>query len=103
MPHATIPPPIGASDKQPTTTSTVTEDTTAIEKVTAYPTDARERQKVVEKARKLAGIAPKRKQQRVEDHHDDCGESLDGLGLTALTLDAYTDDSDDYSTDDVKL
>ena len=46
----------------------------------AFPTEGRERQKVKEKERKLAGIEVKRKMKDIEDHVDDCGSDLSGLG-----------------------
>eukprot|EP00974_Lingulodinium_polyedra_P014100 1364726-Lingulodinium_polyedra.AAC.1 len=57
---------------------------------TAYPTEAREHQKVAEKAAKLAGIERKTRQKAVERHYDDCGESISGFGEVA----AYYEDSD---------
>ena len=52
----------------------------------AYPTDQRERQKQAEQQRKANNTQPiKRKlKKHVEDHHDDCGEDLKGLGEQAL-------------------
>ena len=49
----------------------------------AFPTDARMRQK----ARAKAGIIPvpaKRKKKPVEDHFDDCGDDISGLGSSVL-------------------
>ena len=46
----------------------------------AFPTEGRERQKIKEKARKLLGIEPNKKQYVIEDHFDDCGSDLSGLG-----------------------
>eukprot|EP00974_Lingulodinium_polyedra_P090815 8806996-Lingulodinium_polyedra.AAC.1 len=50
---------------------------------TAYPTEARERQKVAEKAAKFAGVERKTHDKAVERHYDDCGESIAGLGEEA--------------------
>eukprot|EP00974_Lingulodinium_polyedra_P029306 2823431-Lingulodinium_polyedra.AAC.1 len=46
---------------------------------TAYPTEAHERQKVVEKVAKLAGDERKTRKKVVERHYDDCGDSVAGL------------------------
>eukprot|EP00974_Lingulodinium_polyedra_P114416 11078462-Lingulodinium_polyedra.AAC.1 len=46
---------------------------------TAYPIEARERQKVAEKAAKLAGVERKTRKKAVERHYDGCGESIAGL------------------------
>ena len=47
----------------------------------AFPTTARERQKAKEKADKAKGIVRvvNKIKKHVEDHYDDCGESVDGL------------------------
>ena len=45
-----------------------------------YPTEERERQKVKQKAMKEAGLEPRKKKFKMEDHHDDCGNDLSGLG-----------------------
>ena len=45
-----------------------------------YPTESAVRAKERQKANKLAGIKPKRKPVHVEDHHDDLGDDLSGLG-----------------------
>ena len=69
----------------------------------AYPTDSRERQKAKEKADKEKGIVRvvKKKKKHVEEHYDDCGESLDSLTKDLdnypihdddLFIDAYFDD-----------
>ena len=52
--------------------------------VASFPTDSRERQKVLEKERKAAGIEPVKKNKFVEDHSDDCGTDISGLGPDAL-------------------
>eukprot|EP00974_Lingulodinium_polyedra_P002275 212100-Lingulodinium_polyedra.AAC.1 len=43
---------------------------------TAYPTEARERQKVADKSAKLARVERKARKKAVERHYDDCGESI---------------------------
>jgi len=67
----------------------------------AYPTAGRERQKIKEKERKAAGIDVVKKKQQIEDHHDDCGNDLTGLGpdISLLASDIsieYDDYNDDY-------
>ena len=49
-------------------------------KAAAFPTDSRERAKAAEKLRKEQGIEPRRKRFHIEDHFDDCGTDLSGLG-----------------------
>ena len=49
----------------------------------AFPTEERVRQKEKEKARKAAGIEVKRRKLHVEEHYDDCGQDLSGLGPEA--------------------
>ena len=69
----------------------------------AFPTEARIRQKKAEQERKEAGKEPKKRQKFLEDHYDDCGDSLKGI--------AHLDDElpDEYfhclpdSEDDDKL
>ena len=61
----------------------------------AGPTDARERQKVLEKKRKEAGIVPQKRAQTVEYHYDDCGEDLSGLGCPDNMLYALSEASSD--------
>ena len=39
-----------------------------------------------EKARKLAGIPANKRIQYIEDHHDDCGSDLSGLGPDIVLL-----------------
>ena len=56
-----------------------------------YPTDAREKQKIAEKARKEAGIEKQTRKKFVENHCDDCGTDLSGLGPDAAKpFDSYT-------------
>ena len=66
-----------------------------------YPTDSAVRAKERQKANKLAGIKPKRKPVHVEDHHDDLGDDLSGLGddLTFLTSDIGPPDWTDNESD----
>ena len=52
----------------------------------AFPTEGRERQKVKEKARKLLGLEPNRKKYVIEEHYDDCGSDLSGLGPDVLAF-----------------
>ena len=49
-----------------------------------YPTEERERQKIKQKAMKEAGLEPRKKKFKVEDHHDDCGNDLSGLGTEII-------------------
>ena len=60
----------------PVATTPVSEDPTP-----SYPTDARERQKKREKSDKEKGIVRvvNKVKKHVEDHYDDCGESVDCL------------------------
>ena len=51
-----------------------------------YPTEEHERQKARKKQRKEVGIQPKRKQFKLEDHFDDCGSDLSGLGHDIVIL-----------------
>ena len=66
----------------------------------AYPTEGRERQKIKEKANKLAGIEPNRKKFIIEDKFDDCGSDLSGLGsdiqiyMADYTVETESSDSD---------
>lgn len=46
---------------------------------TAYPTEARERQKVKEKERKAKGIVATKRKKYVEEWHDDCGEDVSSI------------------------
>ena len=57
-------------------------------KANAFPTDSRERAKAAEKLRKEQGIEPRRKKFHIEDHFDDCGTDLSGLG-SDLVLHSY--------------
>eukprot|EP00974_Lingulodinium_polyedra_P019987 1932445-Lingulodinium_polyedra.AAC.1 len=59
---------------------------------TAYPTEARERQKVADKAAKFAGVGRKTRKKAVERRYDDCGESTAGLGEEVT----YYEESDGY-------
>ena len=56
----------------------------------AYPTEARER----EKQRKQSGHVAKKRMQQVEDHFDDLGDDLSGLGgdLALHTADTYVEE-----------
>ena len=56
--------------------------------VLAFPTAAKERQKIADKARREAGIAKRTRKFVIEEHYDDCGTDLSGLGadIKALTL-----------------
>ena len=56
--------------------------------VLVFPTAAKERQKIADKARKEAGIAKRTRKFVIEEHYDDCGTDLSGLGadIKALTL-----------------
>ena len=47
----------------------------------AYPTEERNLQKAREKVRKEKGIKPKKKPKIIENHFDDCGADLSGLGI----------------------
>ena len=60
----------------------------------AFPTDAKEREKAWKKAEKEAGreVTVKKKKKIVEDHYDDCGDNMS-------SLDAYAD----YDTDEELL
>ena len=68
--------------------------------VDAYPTEAREQQKLAAAQAKASGIVvpTKKKKFVIEQHHDDCGESLAGLGID----EAYfcESDSDNVLSDD---
>ncbi len=44
------------------------------------PTEARVEQKKREKERTEQGKEPKQRKTTIEDHRDDCGDSLKGLG-----------------------
>ena len=59
----------------------------------AFPTDERVRQKQRQQERKAAGIEFKRRIQHVEEHYDDCGQDLSGLGKEVA------EDAADYLVD----
>ena len=46
----------------------------------AFPTEERERQKIKHKALKEQGKKPGKKLKQIEEHFDDCGTDLSGLG-----------------------
>ena len=48
----------------------------------AFPTEEKERQKLRAKERKQQGILPQKRFKTIEDHHDDCGTDLSGLGIS---------------------
>jgi hypothetical protein len=52
----------------------------------AYPTEERERAKIRARERKAAGQSPRTRRKKVEDHHDDCGTDLSGLGISESAL-----------------
>ena len=57
----------------------------------AFPTEARLKQKEKQKRDKEAGIKPKKRPKVVEPGSDDCGEDLSGLGpdVAAYGADAF--------------
>ena len=63
----------------------------------AYPTEDRIRQKALEKVRKEMGVKAVKRVKHVEDHHDDCGESLEGLPPCPDQEDCHLAD---YAVDD---
>lgn len=70
------------------------ERTSTSTSASAYPTEARIRQKAKEKLNKLAGIdKPKRVLKDFERHYDDCGDDMTSIDVA----DEY-DAKDDYST-----
>ena len=74
-----------------------TDDTTTPEPDSihpAFPTAAKERQKVRLKAQKELGIKPKKKPKIVEAGSDDLGEDLSGLDMYTSTTDGYLESSD---------
>ena len=78
---------------------------TPIAQQSAFPTEARERQKIAEKAAKDAGIVKKpRNKKVVERHYDDCGESIASLGPESVMFEDSDDECpelvDDCSSDD---
>ena len=44
-----------------------------------FPTEERERWKLMRKERKAQGVEPVKKKQIIEEHYDDCGTDLSGL------------------------
>ena len=52
----------------------------------AYPTDARERQKEMQKARKLAGGSAAKKKFEIEEHCDDCVPTCQDSGQLPSSL-----------------
>ena len=72
----------------------------------AFPTDSRERRKAREKEAKEKGetILVKKKQFRVEDHFDDCGEDVSQLERELRSATAPTDaDPSNLFTDELRL
>jgi hypothetical protein len=73
----------------------------------AYPTEAAEKKRDAKRAAKAAGteVKTKKRPKKIQDHFDDCGTSLDGLGVE-LEI-AYYEESDtsgsDFSDDDAVL
>ena len=73
----------------------------------AYPTEAAEKKRDAKRAAKAAGteVKTKKRPKKIQDHFDDCGTSLDGLGVE-LEI-AYYEESDtsgsDFSDDDAAL
>jgi len=55
----------------------------------AYPTEEREEWKRKRKENKEKGIEVKKKPKIVEDHHDDCGTDLSGLGDPEVFYNSY--------------
>jgi len=72
--------------------STSTSHLTSVEEI-AYPTDARERWKAAARKAKSEGRKPKPKKKHVEQHFDDCGEELSGLGQDIILYE-FTDDEE---------
>ena len=58
----------------------------------AFPTEEKERQKRRAKERKQQGILPQKRLKTIEDHHDDCGTDLSGLGISP---ELFAEDSPD--------
>ena len=72
----------------------------------AFPTEGRERQKEQDKLRKAAGIEKKKRKFHIEEHYDDCGTDLSGLGADALAQTADylvmpEESHDEHPDDDV--
>ena len=72
------------------------------EPIQVFPTESAVRAKEKKKADKLAGIKPKRKPVHVEDHHDDLGDDMSGLGdvLSYLAADVAEPSWTDEDTDE---
>ena len=71
----------------------------------AYPTDAKEREK--QKKKDNPDWKPKKQKKFVEDHYDDLGDDLSGLGCdlafhqaTTIVEDYYSDNSNEVSSDE---
>ena len=60
----------------------------------AFPTEAAVQAKVREKARKQAGLSPVKRKFTVEEHFDDCGTDLSGLGpdVEVYAVDIFLDE-----------
>ena len=74
----------------------------AIQNRSAYPTEARLRQKERLKKDKADGIKPKKRPKIVEEGNDDCGDDISGLGSDAVLLSrdmVLEIDSDDDNTE----
>ena len=72
-------------------------------RVTFFPTDSEEKQKLDAKARKDAGLEAKvvKKKSKVHERHfDDCGDDLSGLGPDKVLLTGFEGDSSDDDEDD---
>lgn len=76
------------------------------EETMCYPTESAERATLRKKELKAAGETPNRTKTIVEDHHDDLGDDLSGLGgdlqyLSAeVTHNNWSDSEDDVITDE---
>ena len=77
-------------------------DVSASPATNAYPTDSRERQKDKEKLNKEAGIENfvVKKKKIVEDHHDDCGNSIDSIVTNLDTFHMWDDEESASDSDD---
>ncbi len=70
----------------------------------AFPTEGREGQKVAEKAHKAAGIAARTRPKPVEEHFDDCGIDVSGLGTDLELLAAsYIIEADEADSSDNEI
>ena len=70
----------------------------------AFPTEGRERQKIVEKARKAAVIKAPTRPKPVEEHFDDCGSDLSGVGPDIqLLASSYTLESTEPESSDDEI